>query len=252
MTLTFGLLYLLAPVLLSVLFLLLTPAIASWYARSRWASQTGAFKLLSGVEIPDEWGRYSTQSAAEFEIIHRPIWDTQTYVDNTTTLLNFFAAAQANVGLGNEVFPLKNSYLVAAIGLFFKTQVFSDLLTADATAYVSAINDIVLISNTGVLNITIGAKAYGPFPLWKLTPGAGMWGVMAGGSGTPNGAIPPIANYGQLGIPSPEAMYKLAIPLVIPMNTATTLSMTWAAAVNTLGNNALCLCLEGKEARPLQ
>jgi len=223
------------------------------YRSSRYASEKGAYRLLSGVEIPDDWAKYSTQQNQDFEIVHRPIWDTQTYVDNSSVQLNFFTTGQANLGLGNEVFPLKNSYLCAAIGFYFKTQVFSDLLTADNTALVGQFNDVVLLVNTGVLNITIGQKLYGPFPMWKLSPGAGVWGVMAGGGGTPNGAVPPIANYAQLGLPTPEAMYKLAIPLVIPMNTQVVMSSVWAAAVNTqTGNFAICLCLEGKEARPLQ
>lgn len=212
-----------------------------------------ALRLISGVEIPEEWGPYSTQQANEFEIVSRPLWDTQTFTDNSSTLLNFFASQQANLGLGNEVFPLKNSFLCCAIGVFFKSQAFSNLTTADQAAFASAFNDIVLITNTGVLNITIGQKLYGPFPLWKLSPGAGVWGLMAGGAGTPNGAVPPIVNYAQLGEPTPEAMFKLAIPLVLPMSTNIQVSMQWAAAVNTQnGNNTICLILDGKEARPLQ
>lgn len=207
-----------------------------------------AFRLISGVEIPDQWRDYSTQQADEFEIVHRPLWDTQTYVDNTSTLLNFFASSQANAGLGNEVMPLKNSFLVCAIGVYFKDGAQSDNIPADGSAFASKFNDHVLLTNTGILNITIGAKNYGPFPLWKLLPGAGVWGLMASG-GTPLGTG---INYSQMGLPTPEAMFKLAIPLVIPQNTQTVLTMQWAAAVNLTGNSTICLILDGKEARPLQ
>lgn len=210
-------------------------------------------RLNSGVEIPEEWGPYSTQQAGEFEIVHRPLWDTQTYTDNSTTLLNFFGSQQANVGLGNEIFPLKNSFLCCAIGVYFKHQIFSNNIAADGSAYTGALNDIILLSNTGVLAVTIGQKLYGPFPVWKLTPGAGVWGLLAGAGGTPSGAAPPLANFGQMGMPTPEAMFKLAIPLVLPMSTNIQISMSWASAVNTsTGNVSTCLILDGKEARPLQ
>lgn len=211
-----------------------------------------ALRLISGVEIPEEWGPYSTQQANEFEIVSRPIWDTVTYTDNTDTLLNFFNTARANQGLGNETFPLKNSYLACAIGVYFKHQAFSNLPTADDVAFASAFNDIVLLTNTGVLNITIGQKLYGPFPLWKLSPGAGVWGII-GSAGTPGTSAGAAPNYGQLGMPTPEAMFKLAIPLVFPMSTNIVVQMQWAAVVNLEnGNGTICLCFDGKEARPLQ
>lgn len=239
------------PVLIIAMLLLAMPA-QDYYRRSRFASQRGAFKLISGVEIPDEWGQYSTQMATDFEVIHRPIWDTQTYVDNTTVLLNFFAAGQANVGLGNEVFPLKNSYLVCAIGVFFKDNAKSNVVTADNAAFASAFNDHVLLTNTGVLNVTIGSKGYGQFPLWKLLPGAGVWGVMAAGGTPPGGTTPVATNYSQLGMPDPRCIYTLAVPLVIPMSSNVVTTMTWAAVVDTTGNSSICLLFDGKEARPLQ
>lgn len=212
-----------------------------------------SFRTISGVEIPDEWAQYSTQQAAEFEIVHRPLWDTQTFVDATTLSLNFFATGQANQGLGNEVFPLKNSFLCAAIGVYFKDGAQDDNLAASGSAFASRFNDHVLITNTGVLNITIGQKLYGPFPLWKLIPGAGVWGIISS-AGSPTSATASVnaANYSQLGMPDPRAMYKLAIPLVIPATTNVALQMNWAATVDITGNSTICLCLEGKEARPIQ
>lgn len=207
-----------------------------------------SYKLISGVEIPDEWSAYSTQQNAEFEIIHRPVWDTQTFTSASTLSLNFFQTPQANVGLGNEVFPLKNSYLCASIGLYFKTQMGSDNTPAAGTAFASRANDVVLITNTGVLAVTIGNKEYGPFPLYKLIPGCGIWGFAAGATtGSPS------LDYAQLGAPDPRAMFKLAIPLVIPQNTRTVMTMSWAATVaSAITSTSLTLILDGKEARPLQ
>ncbi len=210
------------------------------------AKDKGAFRLISGVEIPDEWGQYSTQKASDFEIIHRPLWDTQNFISANTLNLNFFNQAQANTGLGNEVFPLKNSYLVCGIGVFFKDQAANDSQSATVgTPLTSRFNDHVLITNTGVLAINIGNKDYGPFPLWKLTPGAGVWGLFFGGT-------PSMPSYSQMGMPDPRALFTLAIPLVIPMSTRVTMSMAWAATVVLSNPSVITLLLDGKEARPIQ
>ncbi len=77
-----------------------------------------------------------------------------------------------------------------------------------------------------------------------------MWGLIATGNSPATSTASP--NYSQLGMPTPEAMYKLAIPLVIPMTTNVVCTMQWAATVSLTGTSVICLLLDGKEARPLQ
>lgn len=223
----------------------LSRIIANHYQLSKWASQRGAVTMLgSNVQVPDEWGDYVVQQNAQFEIIHRPIWDTQTIATNQSANVNWFASSQATLDLGNEVLPLKNSYLIAAVGLYFKDVINSDNPAATGNTFASRANDHVLIINTGVLSIVINGKSYGDFPMFKLIPGAGIWGIIAGG-GTPTQT-----DYSQMGTPDPRAMFKLAIPLVIPMNTKTVLYSQWPGGALSLSlSSKACLIIDGKEAR---
>lgn len=208
-----------------------------------------AIRTLTGVALPEAWGQYSTQKDDEFELVHNPLWFTRTYTDNSTTVLNYFNAALATEDLANAVFPLQNSYLVKAMGIFIKNQIRTDDAGA-AGAFASNFGDVQLLINTGILSINIGKKDYGPFPLWRLAPGGGAWGIIASAGGE---AANLVHDSGQVGMPNPDSIYKLAIPFVIPAQTKATIKHQWpAGAVNLVGDATLCQILEGIEARPLQ
>lgn len=234
-----------APIFLPLLFVWFLPNICNAYRRSHLASQRGAMTLLgSGVNVPEDWMQYVTQNNDAFEIIHRPLWDTQSLTTTQSAPLNFFATQQATLDLGNEIFPLKNSYLIASIGLFFKDIYEGDNLGGVSNAqFTSRSNDHVLVTNTGILTITINGKSYGDWPMFKLASGCGVWGIMAGG-GTPVNA-----NYANIGVPDPRAMFKLAVPLVLPANTKATIVGTWPGGALSLAYTSKLACiLDGKEA----
>lgn len=234
-----------APIFLPLFFLWFLPDLCKAYQRCHLASERGAVTLLgSGVNVPEDWLVYVTQANDAFEIIHRPLWDTQSLTTGQSAPVNFFATQQATLDLGNEIFPLKNSYLIASIGLFFKDVVEGDSLAAiSGAAFTSRINDRVLVTNTGVLTITINGKSYGDWPMFKLASGCGVWGIMAGG-GTPVNA-----NHSNLGAPDPRAMFKLAVPLVLPANTKATIVGTWPGGALSLAYSSKLACiLDGKEA----
>ena len=230
---------------LIIAFLFCLPDISRWYVSSGLASERGAVTMLgSNVQVPDEWGQWVVQQNSEFEIIHRPIYDTQTVATNQSANLNFFASQQATLDLGNEVFPLKNSYLVAAMGIYFKDVINNDNAAASGSTFASRANDHVLIVNTGLLSLVINGKNYGDWPMFKLAPGAGIWGLIAGG-GTPT-----LTDYSQLGTPDPRAAFKLAIPLVIPINTKTQAFGQWPGGALSLSlASKMCVIFDGKEAR---
>src|SRR6266481_2993853 len=184
----------------------------------------GSYRLVSGVTIPNEWAQYATQQVGDFEIIHRPLWDTKTFNGSLTQNLLFFNSAQASLDVGNEVVPLKNSFLIAAIGLYFKDNPQEDVLSTSAGTPNSRLMDHVLVVNTGVLAINIGSKDYGPFPMWKLSAGGGFSIMQT--SGTPYG-------FSQLGQPDPRAMFKLAVPIVLPQGSKATIGMQWGATIAT-------------------
>lgn len=206
-------------------------------------------QLISGVTLPAAWNQYNTQDPNGFELAHSQLWFTRTYTSATTTVLNFFDQPLATADLFTNVFPYQNSVLVKAIGLYFKVNVRDETLVAAAATQTGIFNDIVSLVNTGLLTFNITKKDYGPFALWKLGSGGGVWAYQQTGS-TSSGVL----QYAQLGAPSVEAAFRLSIPFVIPAQTMATIKMAWPAGAVTLaaGNPALCLCLETIEARPKQ
>jgi len=233
-----------APMFLPLLLVWFLPNICNAYRRSYLASQRGAMTLLgSRVNVPEDWLQYVTQNNDAFEIIHRPLWDTQSLTTSQSAPVNFFATQQATLDLGNEIFPLKNSYLIASIGLFFKDVFDADSPPLTGSAFASRANDHVLVSNTGILTITINGKSYGDWPMFKLASGCGVWGIVAAG-GTPTAV-----DYSNIGVADPRAMFKLAVPLVLPANTKATIVGTWPGGALALAYSSKLACiLDGKEA----
>jgi hypothetical protein len=209
-------------------------------------------QLISGVTLPAAWNQYNTQDPNGFELAHSQLWFTRTYTSAVTTVLNFFDQPLATADLFTNVFPYQNSVLVKAIGVFFKVNVRDETLVGPAATQTGIFNDIVSLVNTGLLTFNITKKDYGPFALWKLASGGGVWAYNSSPNNTP--ATAGVLQYAQLGAPSVEAAFRLSIPFVIPAQTMATIKMAWPAGAVTLqaGNPAMCLCLETIEARPKQ
>lgn len=216
---------------------------------------SGVIKTNNGVLIPAEWAPFVTQytmvdpSQAMFELIHKPQWYVRTYTDNVTTVLNYFDAALATEDLFTAVFPLQESYLLKAFGIYIRAGIETDDAGA-AGAFPSMIRDVQLLINTGVFDITIGRKNYGPFRQSRMSAGAGAWGALATAGAE---AANLVHDWGQVGEPNPDAIYKLAIPLVIPAQTQCRMALRWpAGAVNLTADRVIELMLEGITASPVQ
>lgn len=208
-----------------------------------------ANRTIAGVRLPDEWKDFSTQRDDGFELAHQPLWFTRTYAQAGQGVLNFFDAALASGDLFTNIFPYQNSVLVKAVGLYFKVLP-EQVQFPGAGTYTSLFSDLANIVNTGVLTCKIGKKDYGPFPAWKLSPGAGLFnqGYGAGASANDQGV-----NLPQLGVPTLEAAYRLAIPFVIPAQTNALWKLEYPAGVVAISAaRAICLTLETIEARPWQ
>lgn len=205
-------------------------------------------RIISGTVLPAAWNQYNTQDPNGFELAHYQAWFDRTYTSATTTVLNFFDQPLNTDDLFTNVFPYQNSILVKAIGLFFKFNFRSETIVAPPAIQTGVINDATLLTNTGVLTITLGKKQWGPFSLAKLSPGCGIFPFHASGAVTAN------YEYAQLGMPTVEAAFRLSVPFVIPANTAARVQMAWPAGAVTLtaGNPSLRLFLETVEARPRQ
>ena len=72
--------------------------------------------------IPQEWGGYVTQSNVGLEVIPAVLYDTQTYVDNTTVQLPFFTSSPANEAVSNvsppSILPNPEAFLIKNIFWF--------------------------------------------------------------------------------------------------------------------------------------
>lgn len=195
--------------------------------------------------IPREWENYVTQTALGLEIIPDQLYDTQTYVDNTTLELNFFNAVRANKSIGNmtqpSVLPNPESFLIQAIRIKYNNQVETDDSGA-AGPLASSLNDIVLLQNTGRMMLTIGHKQYGPWKLWPMPAGSGVMGMMASaGAEAANLAHAYGNTFGKLWGLFPHLMIAPLQNFQVDLN--------WPAAVNGSGNLDIEIMLDGQRAR---
>jgi hypothetical protein len=207
----------------------------------------GSYDFNSGV--PQEWTDYVTQMGTGLEVIPHMLYDTATYTDNTTTSLPFFTTNRATADLSNMQTPgqLQNgqTFLAQAISIYCKTQVTTDDAGA-AGAFASIFNDVVLLSNTGIMRMVIGEKRYGPWPLWRLPASTFTKGVLATAGAE---AANLVHDYGQLDGP----LYSLFPNLLISPLQQFNVTLEWpAGAVNLTGNVVMEVLLDGQLARTIQ
>lgn len=199
--------------------------------------------------IPEEWRPYVTQSNVGLEVIPYILYDTQTYVDNTTTILEFFSGIPANESISNvnppRVLPNPESFLIQCISVFFPIVV--ETIDAGAPgALASVFGDIVLLVNTGILNLRIGDKPYGPWPLFRL-PASTYPKVNMASAGAEAANL--VHAYGNTDGP----LYSLIPNLLIAPQQRFSVTLSWpAGAVNTTANRDIKVLLDGQKSRAIQ
>ncbi len=201
--------------------------------------------------IPDEWRPYVTQSNVGLEVIPYVLYDTQTYTDNVTTTLEFFSAIPANESISNvnppRVLPNPNSFLIQAI----RVHVPIELTTSDQGAADAAIpspgNDVIELINTGILNLRIGSKPYGPWPLFILPVSTGFKWTFGGAAGGEAANL--LTGYGFTDGP----LYSLIPNLLIAPLQQFSVTLSWpAGAVDILANRTIKVLLDGQLSRAIQ
>jgi hypothetical protein len=204
---------------------------------------------------PPEYSQYDTQYKGAKEVIGWSWWDTVTYVSGTSTALVLFTATRATVDLSNmEIagqLAAPKAFFTRAIRFYIKQRPRSVARAAAGAAQTGAVDNASLLGNTGVFSVTIGQKNYGQWPLWMLSSGGGAYGVIAleGATADPGGA----ADFGQLGLPDPRAVYTLAKPLFIAPQINFRVDLTWPAALTLAGGNTdISIILDGDLIRPVQ
>lgn len=160
------------------------------------------------------------------EAIWHMAYDTQTYVDNATTSLDFFAAINADKSLSN----------MEAAGQFPAPQVFNlynitaDLFTAlpvsTAADMTGDLNDLFLLMLVGRprWTFTLQNKVYGPYPLTTLHATGGPDGYFVGTTAA--------AGSSQAAKNMPHGGWNYNGSITIPAQTSFQFNITWAAAQN--------------------
>ena len=199
--------------------------------------------------IPAAWMQYVTQIPGALEEVPSVLYDTEVYVDNTTTELNFFTDVEATRDLSNMtqpgMLPNPQSFLIECIQFFVKYEV----QTADSGSagdFASRVNDVALVSNTGIAQLIISEKRYGPWPLWLLSAGSFLQSSMTQAGAE---AANLTQNYGQIGGPR----YVLYPYLMISPLQRFQLDLLWpAGAVDTTANVTIQILFNGRLARAVQ
>lgn len=199
--------------------------------------------------IPQEWTSYVTQSPVGLEIVPAHLYDVLTYTDNTTTRLTFFQQSNVQEDISNlkqpGMLPNPQSFLIQNIRVFFRVQVTTSDAGA-AGAFPSTINDIVLLTNTGIGKLTIGTKIYGPWPLWALPASTFMKGMISQAGAE---AANITHEYGQIDGP----LYPLFPNLMIAPLQNFAFEASWpSGAVNLTGNVVMQVLFDGQLARAVQ
>lgn len=188
--------------------------------------------------IPSQWEPWVTQDNQGLEIRPHTIYDTATYVDNTTTELIFFTTNRATADLsnlpGNGQLPLPWSFLIRTPRLFFKY----NAAAVGTTTAAQQFNDETLLTNTGIGQIKLGERTYGPWPLWMWPASSFVKPMIAGANSN-------FMSYGQLDGP----LYDFDPPLMIAPGQPFSVTLRWpAGAVDLIGNVVLQIALEGQLA----
>lgn len=195
--------------------------------------------------------RANPQTAGIPETSPWVLYDTQTYTDNVTTQLTFFAAAQADRSLSN----------MGVAGQLPEPQFFevhgicADVFNATAASYVTtaaggvdgAINDLgqLLLTGRGRFTLNLSDKPYGPFPLSFLH---GSGGPIGGGQGT--FVAEESLQWANNGVF--DGGFFVGGSILIPPSTNFNVVLDWPAAVNITGDYRIRVSLVGVVHRAIR
>lgn len=203
---------------------------------------------------PQEYERYDTQYGGIKEAIGWTWYDQNTYTSTVTTALAYFNVLRATLNLSNmEVagsLAAPKAFFLRAIRV--RPMLPNQALTAAATGVVQtgAIDDMHQLVEHGVLQLTIGQKIYGIWPLWMLPAGGGVVCFEQ------TGDIDVVIQYPNNGIADPRCVYSLTKPLFIAPQINFRVDLLWPAGALTLAaTGGVCniwVGLDGDLVRPVQ
>lgn len=186
---------------------------------------------------------YNVNRPDQVEVIRQSLWDTQTYVDNSTTQLQFFQVPKGQssktiVDTNMEAagaLPAPKSFLIETIELYVFPQ---SVVGADSTTILALQNwqDMYSLMQVGELDLFIGSKTYlQEAPLMKFPPRSGLTGVAFANDSTANTGTR--VDYVSMGGP----VYELEPQILLVPTQNFSVTLNWASAVN-LNANVKIVC----------
>lgn len=201
--------------------------------------------------IPNAWSSYVTQVNLGLEVIPDVLYDTLTITNGagSTPELRYFQQTNVNLDISNmkQAGMLGNpeAFLIMNIRVFFKTTA-NIIASATPGAFTGTFNDEILATNTGIAELTIGNKKYGPWPLWMLSAGNSVSGPIASAGATATNAA---VAYGQVIGP----LYPLFPNLMLSPLQPFLMSVRWPSGSPALSANLVMeVMFDGQRARSIQ
>jgi hypothetical protein len=208
--------------------------------------------LAQRYGYPTQYNSYDTQYSGAKEAVGWMLYHKLQYTSAATVALRYFTAIPANIEFGNmEVagqLASPKAFFLRAIRVRIDGQPFSTTAVADANIQDGRANDLVMLLEHGVLQLTIGSKQYGQWPLHVLPAGGGV--VISWQTGDIDVVIQDANN----GIQDPRAVYSLSKPLFIAPQINFYVDLLWPNGPYTLdqGNTNILVMLDGDLIRPVQ
>lgn len=194
--------------------------------------------------IPREWSDYVTQTNLGLEVVPSMLYSVKPYISGDTRILTFFdVVGGSRQDLSNmqqpNMLPNPESFLIQNIRIFSWQQPQSNAIgTGDCSDLEAQMAALVEITKRGILNLKIGNKQYGPWPLWTLPAHNFVQGAMAS-TGTAAAGV--LANYGQVG----GMLYSLFPNLMISPLQQFTVTLTWpGSATDQIPGGPVSFCPE--------
>jgi hypothetical protein len=204
--------------------------------------------LAQRYGYPSEYNNYDTQWQGAKEAIGWSWYDTTLYTSAATQALALFTIMRATLNLSNMEaagqLASPKAFFLRAIRFKPLSHPFATTAAGDGAAQTGLVDDLAMLTEQGILQLTIGQKIYGQWPLWMLPAGGGI--LSAG--------VYPIAQYGNNGSPDARAVYTLSKPLFIAPMINFRVDLLWPAGAVTLdsGNTNVQVVLDGDLIRPVQ
>jgi hypothetical protein len=197
---------------------------------------------------------YAAQYGGVIESIGGRLYDTDTYATGVTTQITFFTTLRNNLALSNMVnqglLAAPKAFLIRAICVHVIQEPQEVARVAAASIQTGPIYNLCQIIDSGVLQLTIGNKLYGEYPLWALPAGMGVFGVMIADPALAANSIPQFAVNG---VPDIRNVRTLTKPVFIGPMINFSVTIKWQAAITIVGANPLIMVIfDGDQLRPVQ